>query len=70
MEDFSRHHRWKRALARNIRLQMPPFLLSVPPPAWAAPSPLRARFGIVEQLELYTPEEISQIVTRAPGYFP
>ena len=30
-------------------------------------SPLRDRFGIVERLEFYSPEELSRIVTRSAG---
>ncbi|NIP17026.1 MAG: Holliday junction branch migration DNA helicase RuvB, partial [Xanthomonadales bacterium] len=30
-------------------------------------SPLRDRFGIVERLEFYSPEELARIVTRSAG---
>ena len=66
MEDFSLDIIvGKGPLARNIRLQIPPFtLIGATTRLGLLTSPLRARFGIVEQLELYTAEDISQIVTR------
>jgi Holliday junction DNA helicase RuvB len=66
MEDFSLDIIvGKGPLARNIRLQIPPFtLIGATTRLGLLTSPLRARFGIVEQLELYSPEDISQIVTR------
>jgi Holliday junction DNA helicase RuvB len=66
MEDFSLDIIvGKGPLARNIRLQIPPFtLIGATTRLGLLTSPLRARFGIVEQLELYTPDDISQIVTR------
>lgn len=55
----------KGPLARNIRLQLPPFtLIGATTRLGLITSPLRARFGIVEQLDLYTDEELSQIVLR------
>lgn len=55
----------KGPLARNIRLQLPPFtLIGATTRLGLITSPLRARFGIVEQLDLYTEKELSQIVLR------
>ncbi len=66
MEDFSLDIIvGKGPLARNIRLQIPPFtLIGATTRLGLLTSPLRARFGIVEQLELYSAEDISQIVSR------
>ncbi len=66
MEDFSLDIIvGKGPLARNIRLQLPPFtLIGATTRLGLLTSPLRARFGIVEQLELYSPEEISMIIKR------
>jgi len=33
----------------------------------ALSAPLRDRFGLIHRLEFYTPEEISQVITRASG---
>jgi Holliday junction DNA helicase RuvB len=56
----------KGPLARTIRLSLPPFtLIGATTRLGLLTSPLRARFGIVEQLDLYTPEDLSSIVTRA-----
>lgn len=58
----------KGPLARNIRLQLPPFtLIGATTRLGLITSPLRARFGIVEQLDLYTDEELSHIVQRGAG---
>ena len=55
----------KGPLARSIRLQLPRFtLIGATTRLGLLTSPLRARFGIVEQLHLYTPEELTQIVIR------
>jgi len=66
MEDFSLDIIvGKGPLARNIRLQLLPFtLIGATTRLGLLTSPLRARFGIVEQLELYSPEEISMIIKR------
>ena len=56
----------KGPLARTIRLSLPPFtLIGATTRLGLLTSPLRARFGIVEPLDLYTPEDLSSIVTRA-----
>jgi Holliday junction DNA helicase RuvB len=60
----------KGPLARTIRLQLPPFtLVGATTRLGLLTSPLRSRFGIVEQLDLYTPEELAAIAVRAAGTF-
>jgi Holliday junction DNA helicase RuvB len=54
--------------ARSIRLELPRFtLVGATTRAGLLTSPLRDRFGIVERLEFYSAEELSQIVTRSAG---
>ena len=54
--------------ARSIKLDLPNFtLVGATTRAGLLTSPLRDRFGIVERLEFYSPEELSQIVTRSAG---
>jgi len=51
--------------ARSIRLDLPKFtLIGATTRAGALTTPLRDRFGIVERLELYSPEDLSTIVKR------
>ncbi|MDH3420393.1 MAG: Holliday junction branch migration DNA helicase RuvB, partial [Gammaproteobacteria bacterium] len=51
--------------ARSIKLDLPPFtLVGATTRAGLLTSPLRDRFGIVQRLEFYTPDELAQIVTR------
>lgn len=58
----------KGPLARNIRLQLPPFtLIGATTRLGLITSPLRARFGIVEQLDLYADEDLASIVERGAG---
>ena len=66
MEDFSLSIViGKGPLARSIRLQLPRFtLVGATTRLGLLTSPLRARFGIVEQLDLYTPAELTKIVLR------
>ena len=66
MEDFSLSIViGKGLLARNIRSQLPRFtLVGATTRLGLLTSPLRARFGIVEQLDLYSPEELTHIVIR------
>ena len=66
MEDFSLSIVvGKGPLARSIRLSLPKFtLVGATTRLGLLTSPLRARFGIVEQLKLYTPEELKSIVIR------
>ena len=52
--------------ARSIKLDLPHFtLVGATTRAGLLTSPLRDRFGIVERLEFYSAEELSQIVTRS-----
>ncbi len=69
MEDFTLHIVvGKGPLARTIALNLPKFTLcGATTRLGLLTSPLRARFGIVEQLALYTDEELSRILLRAAG---
>lgn len=52
--------------ARSIRLEVPPFtLVGATTRAGLISSPLRDRFGIISRLELYTVDELSDIVKRS-----
>jgi holliday junction DNA helicase RuvB len=52
--------------ARSIKLDLPPFtLIGATTRAGLLTSPLRDRFGIVQRLEFYTPEELTAIVRRS-----
>jgi holliday junction DNA helicase RuvB len=52
--------------ARAIKIDLPPFtLVGATTRAGLLTSPLRDRFGIVERLEFYTAEELSEIVQRS-----
>ena len=54
--------------ARSIRLDLPRFtLIGATTRAGQLSAPLRDRFGVVLRLELYTPEELAQIVRRSAG---
>src|SRR6478736_4022756 len=54
--------------ARSIKLDLPPFtLVGATTRAGLLTGPLRDRFGIVQRLEFYTPEELSRIVRRSAG---
>ena len=54
--------------ARSIKIDLPPFtLIGATTRAGSLTNPLRARFGIVNQLQFYTPEELSRIVRRSAG---
>lgn len=54
--------------ARSIKINLPPFtLIGATTRAGSLTNPLRARFGIVNQLQFYTPEELSRIVRRSAG---
>ena len=58
----------KGPLARSIRLSLPRFtLIGATTRLGLLTSPLRARFGIVEQLSLYSAEELTLIVKRGAG---
>jgi Holliday junction DNA helicase RuvB len=52
--------------ARSIKLDLPRFtLVGATTRAGLLTSPLRDRFGIVERLEFYSPEELARIITRS-----
>ena len=69
MEDFELHIVvGKGPLAKTIGLALPRFTLcGATTRLGLLTSPLRARFGIVEQLSLYTEQELARIVLRAAG---
>ena len=52
--------------ARSIKLDLPPFtLIGATTRAGMLTNPLRDRFGIVQRLEFYTPDELAAIVRRS-----
>ena len=54
--------------ANSIRLDLPKFtLIGATTRAGQLSAPLRDRFGVTLRLELYTPEELTLIVTRSAG---
>ncbi|RFF29058.1 Holliday junction branch migration DNA helicase RuvB [Wenzhouxiangella sediminis] len=54
--------------ARSIQLDLPRFtLVGATTRAGLLTSPLRDRFGIVERLEFYGPDELAEIVVRSAG---
>ncbi len=54
--------------ANSIRLDLPKFtLIGATTRAGQLSAPLRDRFGVTLRLELYTPEELTWIVTRSAG---
>lgn len=56
----------KGPAARSIRLDLPKFtVIGATTRTGSLAAPLRDRFGHLYRLEFYTPEEISQIITRA-----
>ena len=56
----------KEASARSIRLDLPHFtLVGATTRAGLLTAPLRDRFGVVQKLEFYTPEELKVIVERS-----
>ncbi len=67
MEDFSLDFIvGKGPSARNMRLKLQPFtLVGATTKAGNIASPLRDRFGIIERLELYVPQELADIITRS-----
>ncbi|AVJ55414.1 Holliday junction branch migration DNA helicase RuvB [Idiomarina sp. OT37-5b] len=55
--------------ARSIKLDLPPFtLIGATTRAGALTSPLRDRFGIVQRLEFYNVEELTDIIERSAKY--
>lgn len=58
----------KGPAARSIRLDLAHFtLIGATTRAGQMTSPLRDRFGMLMRLELYTPEQLAEIVTRSAG---
>lgn len=56
--------------ARSIKLDLPPFtLIGATTRAGLLTSPLRDRFGIVQRLEFYSPQELQQIIIRSAKIF-
>ena len=54
--------------ANSLRLDLPKFtLIGATTRAGQLSAPLRDRFGVMLRLELYSPEELAQIVTRSAG---
>lgn len=54
--------------ARSIRLDLPKFtLIGATTKAGLLTSPLRDRFGVINRLEMYTPDELKLIVKRSAG---
>ncbi len=54
--------------ARSIRIDLPKFtLIGATTRAGLLSAPLRDRFGVISRLELYTPQELAQIVERSAG---
>lgn len=54
--------------ANSIRLDLPKFtLIGATTRAGSLSAPLRDRFGVTLRLELYTPEELAEIVKRSAG---
>ncbi|MGY6629610.1 MAG: Holliday junction branch migration DNA helicase RuvB [Wenzhouxiangella sp.] len=54
--------------ARSIQLDLPRFtLVGATTRAGLLTSPLRDRFGIVERLEFYSPDDLARIVSRSAG---
>lgn len=54
--------------AQTLRVNLPHFtLIGATTKAGMVSAPLRSRFGMLMRLELYTPEELAQIVTRSAG---
>lgn len=55
---------------KSIRLPVPPFtLVAATTRSGMISAPLRDRFGIVQHLQYYTPEELGKIVTRSAQIF-
>jgi len=69
MEDFSLDIIiGKGPSARSIRIDVPHFtLVGATTRSGQLTAPLRDRFGVLLRLELYTPEQLAQIVMRSAG---
>ena len=56
----------KGATARSIRLDLPQFtLIGATTRAGMLSAPLRDRFGVIERLEFYSPEDLKEIILRS-----
>lgn len=56
----------KGATARSIRLELPKFtLVGATTRAGLLTAPLRDRFGVIDKLEFYTPEELKTVLLRS-----
>ena len=56
----------KGATARSIRLDLPQFtLIGATTRAGMLSAPLRDRFGVIQRLEFYSPDELSEIILRS-----
>jgi len=56
--------------ARSIRIDLPPFTLIGATTRYGdISSPLRDRFGVVEKLEYYTEDELTEIANRSASIF-
>ena len=56
----------KESSARSIRLELPHFtLVGATTRAGLLTAPLRDRFGVVQKLDFYTPEELEEIIVRS-----
>ena len=56
----------KGPAARSVRLDLPKFtVIGATTRTGALAAPLRDRFGLIHRLEFYSPDEISQVITRA-----
>lgn len=67
LEDFVLDIIWgKGAGANSVRLDLKPFtLVGATTRSGQLTAPLRDRFGVIERLELYTPEELCDIILRS-----
>lgn len=67
LEDFVLDIIWgKGAGANSVRLDLKPFtLVGATTRSGQLTAPLRDRFGVIERLELYTPEELCGIILRS-----
>lgn len=56
----------KGATARSIRLDLPQFtLIGATTRAGMLSAPLRDRFGVIQRLEFYSPDELAEIILRS-----
>lgn len=67
LEDFVLDIIWgKGAAANSVRLDLKPFtLVGATTRSGQLTAPLRDRFGVIARLELYTPDELCDIITRS-----